>query len=301
MKQFIKNSSKRIFHRLGYDFKVHRIATQTTNIGNIAFVHVPKSGGISIDLAMREQFAKPGQARFSREGAIAMSLATFAKSITGLDTATEFSDHHAQQLSGLLAYHLAQNWPYVSGHITTNKQLLARYTDHYHFVTVLREPVSRFTSNYIFNKLTNALPIMAPNNLTTDNLIAEVDQILDHRRGWQMANVMGMCITGRFARDTHDAKLMQQEFSDNLSHYKVVGFLDDLPSFTAQIKQLTNKQIKIGNHNTTESFLDEHKQHIKSTLKNYFNEPHIQAKIAHLCRFDSDNYLRAKEKSLLIP
>ena len=292
----MKQNIKHLINRLGYDVKLHRVGKAQQNQAKFAFVHVPKSGGISIDLAMREQLAKPGEARFSREGAIEMSLATFGQGINNLDSIAQFSDHHAQQLNGLLAYHLAQNWQYISGHVSTNQHIIKSFAQQYHFITVLREPVSRFISNYIYNKLTNSLPIMAPNNLNSDNLIAEVDHILAHRRGWQMANVMSMCITGRFAKDVADAQKIQSEFADNLAAYKVVGFLDNLDSFSKQIKQLSNKQINIGNHNTTDSFLDEKKQHVKSTLQNYFNEPNVKAQLEHLCRFDIENYQRAKEK-----
>ncbi|RZF91338.1 hypothetical protein EXT42_14650 [Pseudoalteromonas sp. CO302Y] len=293
----MKSTVKKIINRLGYDVAFRRIAKNSHNHAkSICFVHVPKSGGISIDLAMREQFAIAGQPRFSREGAIAMSLAGMNREITDLDSISEFSDHHAKQLTGLLAYHLAQDWPYISGHVTTNKQLLNQFANQYHFVTVLREPVSRFKSNYLYNKLTNSLPMMAPNNLNYDNLTAEVDTILQHRRGWQMANVTSMCIAGRFARDEHDAKTMQSEFSDNLEKYSVVSFLDNLDGFSSQIHTLTGKQINIGSHNTTESHLDKQKQSVKDTLQNYLNEPHINKQIQHLCRFETENYLRAKDK-----
>ena len=138
--------------------------------------------------------------------------------------------------------------------------------------------------------------MMAPNNLNYDNLTAEVDTILQHRRGWQMANVTSMCIAGRFANDEHDAKTMQSEFSDNLEKYSVVSFLDNLDGFSSQIHTLTGKQINIGSHNTTESHLDKHKQSVKDTLQNYLNEPHINQQIQHLCRFETENYLRAKDK-----
>lgn len=292
----MKQNIKHLINHLGYDVKLHRVGKAQQNQAKFAFVHVPKSGGISIDLAMREQFARPGEARFSREGAIEMSLTTFNKEITDLDSIAQFSDHHARQLNGLLAYHLTQNWQYISGHVSTNQHIIENFAQQYHFITVLREPVSRFISNYIYNKLTNSLPIMAPNNLNSDNLIAEVGHILAHRRGWQMASVMSMCITGRFAKDAADAQKIQSEFADNLAAYKVVGFLDNLDSFSKQIKQLSNKQINIGNHNTTDSFLDEKKQHVKSTLQNYFNEPNVKAQLEHLCRFDIENYQRAKEK-----
>lgn len=297
MTLLFKKNIKQLINHFGYDVKLHRIGKPSQQQQpNFVFVHVPKSGGISIDLAMRAQFAKANQPRFSREGAIAMSLATYNQDIINLDSIAQFSDHHAQQLNGLLAYHLAQNWQYISGHVSTNQHIIKQYSKQYSFITVLREPVSRFVSNYIYNKLTNSLPIMAPNNLNSDNLIAEVNSILDHRRGWQMANVMSMCITGRFAKNETDAEHMQTEFSKNLESYKVVGFLNNLDSFSQQIKSLSNKQINIGSHNTTDSFLDENKQQIKNTLQSYFNEPAVNTKLKNLCRFDIQNYQRAKEK-----
>jgi len=292
----MKSTIKKLINQFGYDLTLRPIAKSTdTQSKSICFIHIPKSGGISIDLALREQFAVAGQPRFSREGAIAMSLAGMSREINDLDSISEFSDHHAKQLSGLLAYHLAQNWQYISGHVTTNKQLLDQFAKQYHFLTVLREPVSRFKSNYVYNKLTNSLPIMSPNNLSTDNLTQEVDAILSHRRGWQMANVTSMCVTGRFAADEADAKAIQAEFIANLASYNLVGFLDELDKFSQGVKSLTGKVIHIGNHNTTESHLESNKQIVKSTLQNYLNEPHIEQRIKHLCRFETENYLRAKE------
>jgi hypothetical protein len=66
---------------------------------------------------------------------------------------------------------------------------------------VLRDPVERFISNFIFNKMTNATRLLMPNNLSFDNLEKEVHGVLTSDRGLQLASVLSMMITGRYPFD----------------------------------------------------------------------------------------------------
>jgi|TARA_B110000908_G_C10204653_1_gene427081 hypothetical protein len=56
--------------------------------------------------------------------------------------------------------------------VTSN--IIEDYQNRYDFITVLRDPVERFISKYIFNKMTNVTSFLIPNNLSFENLEAEV-------------------------------------------------------------------------------------------------------------------------------
>lgn len=295
-----KKIIKRLFESQGYEVNLHRIAKTPYTGPKVAFVHIAKCGGVSIDTALRSAFANPKQHRIDRQSTLAASLSSFPHKIDDFDSACNFSEYHASTLQNTLYYYLGLNWQYVSGHVATNHQILSTYEHDYAFVTMLRDPVERFISNYIFNKLTNNMAIMPPNSIsntdTADSLITEANQILNSRRGWHMANTPTMCITGKFPNNANQAKELTSEFTDNLNRFKVVGFLSQLEMFTEDIEKLTNRKINITHKNAVKNINNPAQQEIKSTLHSFFNTGSTLKKLNQLCQYEIINYESALNK-----
>jgi hypothetical protein len=294
----IKKVLKKIIQKTGYDITLHRVASSKNTNKAVAFIHIPKCGGVSIDTALRAQLANVGERKIIRKPLIASSLLSFEKELTSIENKCDFSEHHNQELQRILTYHLNLNWKYVSGHLPVNNKILNHFTPQYSFITVLRNPVERFISNYIFNKQSNTMAIMPPNNfenVTKDKLISEAKEILNNRRGWQMANTSTLFITGRYPKDLADAQSMQREVAANLAKFEVVGFLDDLANFEIECLALTEEYPNIQQRNITKKLATAEQVEVQHTLKSFFNEKPNLMKINELCQFELKNYLTAKE------
>jgi hypothetical protein len=287
---------KNILAKSGYEVSLHRI-TKTPYTGpKVAFIHIAKCGGSSVDFALRSALAAQSQRRIDKTSTIVSSMASFSGDLQTIEGNCKFSEHHAEHLHKILAYYLQENWQYVSGHVTINSELIKRFKQEYAFITILRDPVKRLISNYTFNKLTNKKTIMLPNSLNTDNVIQEAKDILNSKRGWQIANSPSMYLTGRYPQNTHDAKVMKLEVANNLAQFKVVGFLDNLDSFTKDCMKLTGRDISIGERNTTAKLNSPEQIRVQTTLKEFFNDKETKQLVNKLCKIEMENYLRAKDK-----
>jgi hypothetical protein len=256
----------------------------------VVFVHVPKCGGTSINTALKNQFAgfkshhiSSGAARLAGEHILKPA------------SPTEFTRQNPTQLQYLLVYLLNLDNSYISGHMPVTTSIIENYQNRYDFITVLRNPVERFISNYIFNKMTNANPLLIPNNLSFENLEAEVDQVLTSERGLQLASMLSMMITGRYPTDKQDAISMQSEFKSSLSKFKVIGFLDDLEGFANSCHKNLGKKPSIGILNKTKRSFSESEQQHYDQLVALFKTPEVRTAVENLCAVETDNYQHAKQ------
>ncbi|MEW6983278.1 hypothetical protein AAD001_11570 [Colwelliaceae bacterium 6471] len=287
MKKRAKALVLKIIESLGYELTVDRVGVKNSHCKPTVFVHIPKCGGISVDRAIREKLARTGEKKLQRKPLIETSLFNFNRPINSLNDKCDFSEFHVKQIQDILVYHLNLNWRYVSGHVNVTSHILDHYAEQYQFVTLLRHPVERFISNYIFNRLTNHMTIMPPSlsnaPMTKEQLWQEADELINSRRGWHMANTMTMFLTGRYPKDATDAKAMQDEVLNNLAKFSVVGFLDDMPSFEQQLQKVTGKNIQVGQHNTTNNIETPDATHIRECLTQYFAQNKIKDLLGSLC------------------
>ncbi|WP_372767908.1 hypothetical protein [Pseudoalteromonas sp.] len=291
----LASSIKRLFKQFGFSPQLAPIAKQPVK-EKVAFIHIAKCGGISIDNALRAVFAQPGDKRLCRETSIAGSLANYQSPIETLEDCCDFSEHHLLHLQHVLKYFAQSNHSFISGHWGVNSEILKAHAHKRDFITVLRDPESRLKSNYIFNKLSNSLKIMPPNNINTDSVISEAKEIVFGRRGWQMANTQIAFIAGKYPKHLDDAKKLQSTFIDNLNHFKLVGFLEDLPSFKKQFYATYQKDVRIKKHNATSRLVDGTKQLMLDDLRQFFDDKSTKRHLEKICSVEKESYLIAKER-----
>ena len=293
MSDMLKNTILKLVSLGGYEIKLSRISNSPNN-QKVVFIHLAKCGGVSIDNALRTQIAKVGERKIVRSPIIKSSLFTFGRPVETIEDACDFNELHIKTLQNTLLYHLNLDWRYVSGHLAVNSKLLKAYSNEYKFITVMRDPIARFKSNYIFNKLTNKLNIMPPYSMSERDLIEEADEIIFGRRGWQMANQQTANIIGRYPKDYDDAKSLQRLFNNNISFFSVVGQLENLDSFTEDCNQKLSIDLNIKKRNQTNQGLSTEQLKTKEELENYFQHPKVARHLTKICQYEVKNYHQAQ-------
>lgn len=200
----------------------------------VVFHHVPKCGGTSVGRAIRKRYL------LSQETVLPEETYRAMEQFCG------HSDHDRLILDVLdlreqmLLYHMFRDVRCIAAHVRFSSIAWQRFRDRYAFITILREPVERFVSNYNWSR-------------NRPGAHAHIEEELDAYLETDRARRMGAFYVEFFCGMPKDADICGPDAIrsaiENLDRFDVVGFLDDLQDFQAALHRRLGARIRIGHEN----------------------------------------------------
>ena len=232
----------------------------------IFFMHIPKTGGTSINLAIK---------KFYRRNFYNLNPAYSQKAaeiLYDLDdppnksySTSKFSDH-------LALYEMVKGTKYISGHVRFNEDIWKAFHHQYAYVTVFRNPVKRYISNYFYDVYKHD---------DHAKIYGDFSTFIESKRG-KNRGVSYINYIGGFAdSDTCSVTEKFKVAKNNLAKFKLVGFLESIDTFTLEFKHKFGLDLKIPHKN-------------KNPVVNAAVDDQIVDKIKKICEPDLEFYEYAK-------
>lgn len=204
----------------------------------VVFHHVPKCGGTSVGRALRLRYLL-SQETILPEASF-RAFAAFSNPPDHEQALVDVLDLREQ----MLLYLLFQDVRCISAHVRFSNVAYRMFHDRYRFITILRDPVSRFLSHYRWN---------LRNPADHAHLNVPFEEFLEGPR----AQRLGAMYVEYFGGLPIDADIRSEDAIrlaiQNLRNFDVVGRLDRLDEFRAQIKEKLGVRLKIGHENENRS------------------------------------------------
>jgi sugar phosphate isomerase/epimerase len=215
--------------------KLHHKVDALVTPSRVVFHHVPKCGGTSVGRALRKRYIL-SQATVKPEE----SFRAFA-AYTGRVDREQMLVDVASLREQMMLYHLYDDVRCVSLHVPFSDVAYAHFNARYKFITILREPVSRFVSHYFWS-------------YGKPDAHARIEEDFEAFLGTARARRLGASYVEYYsgapmAPDLADPELIARAIGNLHERFDVVGRLDDLVGFQAKLRQTLGVRIKVGHEN----------------------------------------------------
>jgi hypothetical protein len=179
----------------------------------------------------------------------------------------------------LLADHgSSKNSPLISGHYPFNHQFYDQHGEDWNFITVLRDPVARWYSEYYWNKHKDH--DYQKTNLSIEEYLETDDGKMNTR---SFINYFSKSENHTGTPSTKDIETS----IDTLKYFQVVGFLENIPKFRSDMKFALGRKPIIIRRNKSPA---DHNQRQRPDKNSEFHK-----NLVKLLEADTEVYLKTKE------
>ena len=214
--------------------KLNRAFLDRTAPQRFVFHHVPKCGGTSVARALRKRYLT-SQATVKPEP----SFRAF-RAFSGRDDTEQMLIDVIVLRKQMMLYLMYDDIRCISLHVPFSNIAYREFHDRYKFITILREPVSRFISHYNWSSRRPG---------SHGHIEEDFDAFLNSDRAHRMgAEYVEIFADFPLDADIHAPDAIAAAIA-NLKKLDIVGRLDDLGGFSDALKRELGIRIKIGHEN----------------------------------------------------
>lgn len=248
-----------------------------TTSEKIFFLHVPKCGGTSIQDALKKNYQTLNPLNDSQFTYITTHGLRNLRNALTTEQSAEFSSENdciLRTSEHILLYFMNQKKVRcIIGHIPFSEIAFNNFGQEYAFVTLLRDPVERWISEFYYNK-----------GSAYDAPDMDISQYVESQHAQPKGTQYVLFLGGRPNGNDHVSQKALQRALDNIQRFAVTGILEDLDGFTQRFEQRFGINLDIGKKNITPK--SSNRQEITSE---------IRQQIENICEPDLEIYQRLKD------
>ena len=259
LSEWAKKAIRAPFHLVGLELT--RRPSRDADDQRIFFLHLPKCGGVSVNMAMRRAFG--------------------AQKVDGLNpnASRRVAERRGKDLrrfrTSLLFYYMAvENVNVISGHFSWNDDVYEQFSKKWAYVTVLRDPIRRWFSHYFYDRHKSDGYFSTEKNLST---------FLHSERAREMGTIYARRLSGSQITNLNQAVEMAKV---NMEKFEILGFLEDMDAFADQFSNYFGIKLDIPIKNTSPA-----KDKKEGARK---NEEYVH-KVRRMCKHDIEIYNYARK------